>query len=190
VKRRGLSLAELLVTLSLLSIAMAIMATLFRSAARSIYHSEQKDLETRSGVVACQQMREDLESAIFIYAPTGGATISDVSLLRMNPFDQNLNPPPLLDADQPWSAHATNLRWRVDYTLTQGRLLRQVQPLGAPATGNSMVAEKLTAFNCTLINDGAGTPVAAVVKAEVGQLQAKRTLTLEFPLHLPRVIDP
>lgn len=184
--RRGVTLTEILVTLALLSLALAILATLMRSASRLILHSERKDAEVRSALAVCQQVRQDLESAISVSAPAVGATSSTVTLVRMNPFESNLQYP-LLPSTSAWSPHPANLQWTVSFSLTGDRVMRSVTP-GSGTAWTSEVASGILLFECTVQGDSGGHPVAALVHVDTGS-PVKRSL-LEFPLHVPRQVVP
>lgn len=189
--KRGISLAELIVTLGLLSVCLAIVATLFRAAVQQQLHSERKDSETRAGLAACQQLRQDLESAVEITSPLSGGTSSTVALTRINPFDQNLNEPPLLDSSMQWNPHPSSRKWDISdvFTPATGKLQRTVLPEGGTAQV-SIVAEGLTDLQCTLVNDLSGWPISAQVRASTGQGAKVRRVVLEFLLHVPRAVVP
>lgn len=189
-RKRGVSLAELLLTLALMSVAMAILASLFRAAARSMMHTEQKDVQVRGAISGVQHVRQDLESAINVTTPAGGATANTIALIRLTPFAHNYGTLPLLSSGSLWQPHPTAYRWNVGYSLNPaGALLRDVQPQGGAAF-QSMIAEQLSGFACTLIDDPSGRPVAARVVLETGAGPLRRRIVSEFLLHLPRRVVP
>jgi prepilin-type N-terminal cleavage/methylation domain-containing protein len=187
--RRGVSLAELLLTLALMSVAMAILASLFRAAARSMMHTEQKDVQVRGAISGVQHVRQDLESAINITTPAAGASADTLAMVRLTPFAHNYGTLPLLAAGSLWQPHPNAYRWTVGYSLSGGALIRDVQPQGGSAF-QSTVAEQLSGFSCALLNDPANRPVAARVVLETGSATLLRRVVGEFPLHLPRRVVP
>lgn len=108
--------------------------------------------------------------------------------MRLTPFARNFSIP-LLYANDLWEPHPTTHRWTVSYTLANGALLRDVQPQGGAAF-QSLLAEQVTALNCTLIDDAASQPIAARLALETGTGTLRRKVVTEFLLHLPRQVVP
>ena len=167
--------------MALLSLALGILATLFRAAIRMVVHSEQKDVELRDAVACCQQIRLDVESAIIITSPLAGTPSSSIVLVRMNPFDENLSIP-LLNASSAWVPHPGNFRWDITYNFTAPRVIRTVtQPGGIP--WQSTLAGTLSGMQCVINADAYSQPLSARIEVKAGT--PVRTVQLEFPIHVP-----
>ena len=145
----GFTLFEVLVCLTLVGFLLVSLAGLMNGYGQILRRSAAGERSLWAANTVVEVLGLDLRSAFRIDQPAAGASASQITLQRLNPYASGRFPTPLPDPP-PASLdfYRASLRWTIVYGLSQGRLLRTVTPGDGSPAFTSEVAEGLTAFHC------------------------------------------
>ncbi len=161
--RRGLSLAEVVLTSFLVFMVLGVVATLVRQYREVSTHSRLHDASLRSALALQQVAGEAKEAVTMITPPPGaGGTYSSVELDRIDPNDTTRFPTPI---PSPATFDPKTPLIRVQYTVDAGELVRFVQ-VGA-GVSRQLIAENVLGF--TAENQGGSIHLSLRVQEDKRQ---------------------
>jgi len=149
-KRRGMTLLESLLTAMLLSIVLAVFASLVQGYSRVMRHVSGKDRTLEgfhSGLVTALA---DVGASTQVLAPLGPTAEPVLDLTRIDRGDPNRFPAAMPAS---WDPLDPAFQMRVRYYMLGERLIREVTPSGG-TTLMHPVAEKVTDFRVSIPSPG------------------------------------
>ncbi|MEW6281115.1 MAG: hypothetical protein AB1758_21045, partial [Candidatus Eremiobacterota bacterium] len=158
-KRRGVTIAEALLTLVLVAMLMGITAYLMAEYGRILRFSAAKDNTWLAAQVGVQRAVGEVREAVAVLTPAAGATANELRFRKIDPADPTWLPTPIPSpAPATWDPYPPALLLEVCYRSDgQGTLIREVGPAGGAPVSTQAVCEGITGFRCD--NPGDGTVV-------------------------------
>ena len=179
--KRGFSLAETLIVMTLVSIFLVVLAALFSSFNTARRASSDKESNLAAAFDTFETVGNDLSSAIRIISPTT-AWSSLVRLDRLTPYDQTRFTAPLLSPTAPWHIHSATTQEHITYNFSAPKLTR-IKVLNGITT-TSVVAVNLNFFQCRLVATG-GTISDANLQLTVLRNGVAQVINHSVSIHLP-----
>ena len=181
--KRGISLAEVLISLALISVMLALVALLCRDLARDRGTRARVDSQSQLDL-GLLRLGQEWKSAIHINAPLPGASSNQLVMLRADSDLENepaqpadrlpmpLPTPPLASWNSDDPSQQVKLRYDVDGVLG---LVRQPLPGGAKTVRLSGVGQ----MSCRFLNDGR---LQADFQVSLEGRSLQRSLTVLVPV--------
>lgn len=163
--RKGVSLAEVVLTSFLVFMVLGVIAALVRQYREVSAHSRLQDASLRSALGLQQVANEAKEATAMITPPPGaGGIFSSVEFDRIDPNDTTRFPSPV-PSPLPLTYDPRGPLMRVRYTLDAGELVRFVQ-VGA-SVSRQLIAENALGF--TAENQGSALKLTLRVREDKRQ---------------------
>lgn len=161
--RRGLSLAEVVLTSFLIFMVLGVIAALVRQYRQVSTHTRLQDASLRSALALQQAAAEAREALVLITPPPGlGGTYASLELDRLDPNDTTRFPSPI---PTPATFDPRTPIIRVQYTVDGGELVRLVQ-VGATMS-RQLIAENAVGFTA----ENQGTAIKLSLRVQEDQRQ-------------------
>lgn len=161
--RKGLSLAEVVLTSFLVFMVLGVIAALVRQYREVSTHTRLQDASLRSALALQQAAAEVKEALVVITPPPGvGGSYASLEFDRLDPNDATRFPSPI---PTPATFDPRTPLMRVQYTVDAGELVRLVQ-VGATVS-RQLIAENAVGF--TAENQGTAIKLSLRVQEEKRQ---------------------
>jgi type II secretory pathway pseudopilin PulG len=177
-QRRGLTLAEALVTFLLLSLALLIVAGLAREYSDFLRFGSKLDRGLGAAQVAVARIRTELGEATSVLTPSTG-TASELLFERVDPAAPRLPEPPY-PAPLTFDPNSAGTRIRVRYHL-QGDILQREAP--SSSGDNVVIARSVASFAAELLSSGN-------YQVTLGIDSGKTVTPLRIEVFLPIEVSP
>ncbi|MEW6282916.1 MAG: hypothetical protein AB1758_30165 [Candidatus Eremiobacterota bacterium] len=176
-RRRGLSLAEALISTFLLMTVLAVVALLANQYSRVVRSSHHKSVG-RQVALSLLTIRSDLEAGVEVVTPTLGGGPSDLRFFRVDTgdpdrFPATIEPTPDPGPD-PWLPTDPSYLTDVVYTLQNGDLIRELDPPGGDA---SVVASEVNDFSARSVGPDQ-------IELVMSHLDGTRVRTYRLPVNI------
>lgn len=188
-KRRAFSLLEALFTLGLVFMILGLANDMFRQYSGLLRFSEAKSSSLNSMQVALQQVIDEARCAQTLQAPsTVGATSAELKFVKVDSSNLTWMNNATVLATGGWipamTSDTQSLFVEVRYYLSDGSqfpmgtLLRDVGPVGAPATNTWPVAENIAGLQFTGLSSWPGSGELQAVQVDMSLRETTRILSL------------
>ena len=180
-RKRGFSLFEALVTLTLFLIVLAVFASLGREYARVTHFSSAKEQSMQAAAVGLEGVARELRGAVSIQQPLStGANTTTLSFRIVDPNNSDR----LFPATEPPKVPVLNLNapanlLTIEYTWVAAGLQRRLLNSGGTALSSQIVADGVNGFRCQWNADNTSILAVTVQEEKLLRTLTQRVLLLE-----------
>jgi len=168
-RRRGLSLVEVLATLFLFSICLAVISQLLANSQQAMKHSRGQDRSVQAALVTLNDLRDEVKEATTLVVPASAAVATTLELSKANPNIARFpNPLPAV-APTGWTLFPSGSLVTVRYKVVAGALVREIVS-GLPVASYTMT-EGISDLKTRLLAGG-----NVEISIEVMEQQKNQTL--------------
>jgi len=168
-KKRGLSLLEVLATLFLFSLVLGVVSQLLVNYQRIVKFSHGQDRGIQAALVLLAELRDEVREATVMHVPSTTTLETSLELSKPLPGVQRFPMPVPYQPPTGWTLFPSTSLVRLRYEVQQGELQRVVVS-GLPAT-TVRLAEAVSDLQTRLLSGG-NTEISLVVT----EAQQRRTL--------------
>ncbi|MEW6278398.1 MAG: hypothetical protein AB1758_07255 [Candidatus Eremiobacterota bacterium] len=147
--KRGVTLAEVLLTMFLFILMLGVAGTLVREYSGVLRHSSSKERTLRSALVGLDRIDCELAQAHAVVSPATSTPVSLLEFRKLDPGAARLPAPPT-PVPAGWAPHDPAYEVTVRYRVLQGTLIREVVGGGAPMA----VVQGPQGLNAVLLPNG------------------------------------
>lgn len=150
--RRGLSLVEVLATLFLFSICLAVIAQLLAGSQRAIRFSRGQDRSVQAALVTLGELRDEVKEAVTVLVPATTSLATSLELSKPLPNAARFPSPIPVTAPAGWTLFPATSLVKIRYQVVSGALVREIVS-GQPAASYP-VAEGISDLKTSLLAGG------------------------------------
>lgn len=151
-KLKGLSLVEVLATLFLFSIVLAVISQLLLNYSRVVKFSIGQDRSVQAALVTLSELRDEVKEATEILAPTSSTVVPTLEIRKVIPGSARFPVPVPLQPPTGWTLFPNTSLVTVRYQVANQNLERQVLS-GLPVSTTS-IASNISDLETRLLTGG------------------------------------
>lgn len=149
---RGLSLVEVLATLFLFSICLAVVSQLLANSQQALKHSRGQDRSVQAALVTLNELRDEVKEATTVVVPASATVATTLELRKANPNVARFPSPLPATSPTGWTLFPANSLVTVRYKVVTGDLVREIVS-GLPVASYPM-AEGISDLKTRLLAGG------------------------------------